>query len=291
MEENDKFEIENEEQKDEKIKKIFKRILFIIVPILVFMFLSFIILKYVGNSGIVVREYAVYNDKLPNSFDGIKIVQFSDIHYNDESSISKIEKLVEMVNKTSPDIIIFTGDLIDSDYIIDNDTLETIQNNLNKMNAKLGKFAIKGEEDSDYFKQVFDNSNFKILENAVEKIYYGNSYISLLSVDEKYLESNINGISDNDFLIVLTHMPDLTDRIISDYNPSIIMAGHSHNGQVRLPIIGPLMKKEGAKKYPNSHYTIDNCELYVSGGIGNSKYDFRLFNHPSINFYRLRTSK
>ena len=71
----------------------------------------------------------------------------------------------------------------------------------------------------------------------------------------------------------------------------MIIAGHSHNGQIILPLIGPLMKKEGAKKYVSSYYKINNTNLYISGGIGNSKYQFRLLNHPSINFYRLRTKQ
>jgi len=291
MEENDELETDENKNKDEKIKKIFKKTLLIVVPILVFMLVSFIILKYIGNYGIVVREYAIYNDKLPTSFDGIKIVQFSDLHYNDDSSISKVEKIVEMINKTNPDIVIFTGDLIDRDYLIDNESLEQLQNRLNSINAKLGKYAIKGEEDDIYFKQVFDNSNFKILENELEKVYLGNSYISILNVDDSYLKSDIDGLNENDFLIALLHMPDLSDRVINDFTPELIFSGHSHNGQIRLPLIGPLIKKDGAKKYPNSHYTINNTELYVSGGLGNSKYDFRLFNHPSINFYRLRTNK
>ena len=71
------------------------------------------------------------------------------------------------------------------------------------------------------------------------------------------------------------------------YKPNLILAGHSHNGQIRLPIIGGLTKFEEAKKYSNSKYNIDNTTLFISGGLGTSKYEFRLFNHPSINFYRL----
>lgn len=290
MLENDE-EIDIEQSKNEKVKKTFKRTMFIIVPLIVFMFVSFIILKYIGNYGIIIREYTIYDDKLPTSFNGLKIVHFSDLHFNSDSSISKVNKIEEMINKINPDIVIFTGDLIDNNYAIDQSSLEIIQNNLKGINAKLGKYAIKGEEDNSYFNQVFDNSNFQILENVSEKIYLNDSYINLLSVNESYLKNDIKGLSENDFLIVLTHMPDLSDRIINDFSPSIILAGHSHNGQVRLPLIGPLMKKNGAKKYPNSHYTINNTELYVSGGLGNSKYDYRLFNHPSINFYRLKTDK
>ena len=86
-------------------------------------------------------------------------------------------------------------------------------------------------------------------------------------------------------------MPDNSDYIIESFNPNLILAGHSHNGQVRLPFIGPLMKRIGSKKYIDSYYEINDTKLLISGGIGNTKYNMRLFNHPSINFIRLRTKQ
>lgn len=283
-------EIEKEERKV-KIKRITKKSLMIGIPIIIFLSLTFFILRVVGNMGIVVREYPVYKESLPNDFNGFKIVQFSDIHYNSSSSINTIKKMVNLINKTNPDIVLFTGDLIDSDYQIDDSTLETIMSEFNSINAKIGKYAIRGEEDKENFNKVFDNSNFKILENTVEKIYLNNSSIDLLVLDETYSKENIVGYNSEIFTIAVIHKPDLTERLMNDYNVQIIMAGHSHNGQIVLPLIGALMRKEGAKKYPSSHYTINNTDLYVSGGIGNSGNNFRLFNHPSINFYRLRTNK
>lgn len=283
-------EIEKEERKV-KIKRITKKSLMIGIPIIIFLSLTFFILRVVGNIGIVVREYPVYKESLPNDFNGFKIVQFSDIHYNSSSSINTIKKMVNLINKTNPDIVLFTGDLIDSDYQIDDSTLETIMSEFNSINAKIGKYAIRGEEDKENFNKVFDNSNFKILENTVEKIYLNNSSIDLLVLDETYSKENIVGYNSEIFTIAIIHKPDLTERLMKDYNVQIIMAGHSHNGQIVLPLIGALMRKEGAKKYPSSHYTINNTDLYVSGGIGNSGNNFRLFNHPSINFYRLRTNK
>ena len=241
--------------------------------------------------GLVVREYPVYKSNLPLDFNGIKIVQFSDLHYNNTSSISTVKKLVKTINKINPDIVIFTGDLIDSHYEIKSDELEEIMSELNSITATIGKYAIKGEEDKEYFNTVFNNSNFMILENTVEKIYYKSSSIDLIAVNDTYTKEDIKGYNPESFNVFLTHKPDLTDRIINDFSADLVFAGHSHNGQIILPLIGPLFRKEGAKKYPSSHYTINNTELFVSGGIGNSGHQWRLFNHPSINFYRLRTSK
>jgi predicted MPP superfamily phosphohydrolase len=160
----------------------------------------------------------------------------------------------------------------------------------NDINASIGKYAIKGEEDFENFKEIFDNSNFIILDNTIEKIYYKSSVIDLIALSDNYTKETVQKNDDN-YSITIVHKPDLAERIITDYNTSIILAGHSLNGQIVLPLIGPLIKKEGAKKYPSSYYRINNTDLYVSGGIGNPRYQFRLFNHPSINFYRLRTNK
>ena len=283
-------ELDKEKSKTTR-KKIIKLSLMILLPIIVVLLIIYFFISVVGNLGLVVREYAVYKENIPSEFEGIKIIQFSDLHFNNNSSITTIEKLVNAINKANPDIVIFTGDLIDSHYEIDSDTIEKIMSEFNRINAKLGKYAIKGEEDFENFNKVFNNSNFKILENTVEKIYLGSSSIDILTVDETYSKENIKGYNEEIFTIVAIHKPDLTDRIINDFNTGFIIAGHSHNGQIVLPLVGPIMKKEGAKKYVLSHYIINNTDLYISGGIGNSKHNWRLFNHPSINFYRLRTNK
>ena len=279
------------EQKDINRKKIIKIVLWITIPLILFVTISYILLRFIGNMGLVVREYAIYSDTLPKDFDGFKIVQFSDLHYNDNVSMNTVKKLVKQINKTNPDIVIFTGDLIDKDYVIQDSTLEELMSEFNSINAKIGKYAIRGEEDFQNFNKVFDNSNFKILENTVEKIYLNSSSIDLLTVDETYSKDNIKGYNEEVYTITLIHKPDLTTRILSDFNTKLILAGHSHNGQVVLPLIGGVMRKEGAKKYSSSHHKINNTDLYISGGIGNSGLNWRLLNHPSINFYRLRTSK
>lgn len=283
-------EIESEERK-EKSKKVVKIFLKIFIPVFSFVLISYILLRFVGNMGIVVREYAVYNDNLPDDFNGLKIVQFSDLHYNENTSFNSIKSLVELINETNPDIVIFTGDLINKDFYIKSDLKEDMMKEFNNINARIGKYAIKGEEDGDDFKDIFDNSGFIILENEIENVFINSSIINLIALDKTYSFSDIEGNNTDYYSIALIHEPDLADRIVNDFNPELILAGHSHNGQIILPFIGPILMKKDSKKYVSSYYKIDNTDLYVSGGLGNSTYEFRLFNHPSINFYRLRTNK
>ena len=290
----EEIELENKKEQDEVRNRRNKKILKITSIVFIVLFsifsVAYITLRYIGNYGLVVREYAIYNDYLPKDFNGIKVVQFSDVHYSNYMSIDTIKKLVSQINKINPDIVIFTGDLIDKDYSIDNETKELLMKEFNSIKASIGKFAIKGDEDKEEFKEIFDNSNFTILENTIEKVYVKNSVIDLIALDDNYTNSSVVKDDDN-YSITIVHKPDLADRIIEDYNTPLIIAGHSLNGQIVLPLFGPLIKKEGAKVYPSSYYRINNSDLYVSGGIGNSDYQFRLLNHPSINFYRLRTNQ
>ena len=103
----------------------------------------------------------------------------------------------------------------------------------------------------------------------------------------EYFNSN----DDIDYKVMLVHEPDVSEKIVDNYNVSLILAGHSHNGQVRLPIIGAIYTPEGSRKYYDEHYVIDGTDLYISSGIGVSTINYRFWNRPSINFYRLNKNK
>ena len=259
--------------------------------------------RFIGTMGFVTKEYTVYNDSLPNGFDGIKIVHFSDLHYNRAISSSKVDKIIEEINLINADIVVFTGDLIDKDMIITDSDYKYLTEAFKKIKSKYGKFAILGNHDyneMDKVIKVFDDSNFKYLENSYEIIYneknekifiggIGNVSYDLDDIDKtmEYFNSN----DDIDYKVMLVHEPDVSKKIVDNYNVSLILAGHSHNGQVRLPIIGALYTPEGAKEYYDEHYVIDGTDLYISSGIGVSLVNYRFWNRPSINFYRLNKNK
>lgn len=282
----------DDEERREKNKKVLKILAFIFIPLFVFFTVTYVSLRYIGNIGIIVKEYPIYSSKLPKSFDGIKIVQFSDIHYNEYSSLEIIDNTVELINKTNPDIVIFTGDLIDKNYEITMEEKEYIISKFSEIDVTIGKYSIKGEEDNENFDYIFSNSKFEMIDNSAKNIYKDNSYIQLFALDNnKENYQLLKEKLEDTFVLAITHMPDNSDNIIDSFNPNLILAGHSHNGQIRLPFIGGILKKENAEKYIDSYYKINETELLVSSGLGNSKYNFRLFNHPSINFIRLKIAE
>lgn len=279
-------EIETEKIKT-KNKKIVKILLWTFIPLIFFSLATFLTLHFIGNLGIVVKEYPIKDNKINEDLDGLKIIHFSCIHYNQFTSNKKISQLVKMINNTNPDIIIFTGDLVDKKYVLKKEEREFLIKELNLLKTTIGKYAILGE-DSLNVKEIYDSSNFKLLSDSNEEILINKSIINLTAYyDARIIEVN----EEANYSISLVHMPDKVDEILNSSKPNLILSGHSHNGQIRFPLIGPIRKKEGSKKYVDSFYNINDSKLFISGGLGNNGIPLRLFNHPSINFYRLKSIK
>lgn len=267
--------------------------------IVLFLIISSLLIyaTYVGTSGLITKEYVINDAVLSKDFDGLKVVHFSDLHYNRAIDEKKVNKIVDEINLINADIVVFTGDLIDKDMNISNNDYSFLTNALKNIRAKYGKFAVLGNHDlinKDKVIKLFDESNFKYLENDYEVIISKNNekiYIMGLGNVTNNLD-NINELTDkvketDGYKIVLLHEPDISDDIMKYIDVNLILGGHSHNGQFRLPFIGAVYTPNGAKKYYDEYYKVNDTNIYVSSGIGVSHINMRLFNRPSINFYRI----
>ena len=103
--------------------------------------------RFISTKGLIVKEYPVYNTNITDNFDGLKIVQFSDLLYGRTVNKSDVDKLVTKINELKPDIVVFTGNLFDKDTIVNNNLKNDIEKKLSKIDAKLYKFAIYGNLD------------------------------------------------------------------------------------------------------------------------------------------------
>ena len=205
----------------------------------------------------------------------------------DESVLSN---LVDNINDTKPDIVVFTGDLIDRNTTYTEEIKNIIIKYLSKIKSTYGNYYVNGNHDlvNDSFDLLMTSSNFKSLDNTYEVIYSNtldSIFIGGMSV-KNYNVDYLNDISDYDYKIFIMHYPDYIDKI-SNYDFDLVLAGHSHNGQVRLPFIGAIVKPTHAKEYYEKYYKVNDTNLYISGGIGNSVVNLRLFDKPSFNLYRI----
>ena len=278
------------------MKKFFK----FIITLFLLSVILLIYARYVSTSGLVTKEYTIDNQNVPTGFDGLKIVHFTDLHYNRAITLDKVKSIVKEINLINPDIVVFTGDLIDHDVILTNEDYQDLTNVLSEINAKYGKYAVLGnhdyESDKDKIIELYNHSSFKYLENDYDIIYDNNNEsifiggIGNVSYNLDDLDKTMSYVKDKEdinYKIIIVHEPDIADKIINNYHVTLILAGHSHNGQIRLPFIGALYTPPLAKKYYDNYYQLGDTKLYISSGIGVSTINYRLFNPPSINFYRI----
>lgn len=286
------------EERHEKRKKItifiFKLCFFIVVGFIAF----YVYTTFVSSKILSVKEHRIVNEKLPDNFNGLKVLQFSDLHYGTTIFKSELKKLVKEINKRSPDLVVFTGDLIDKNYELKTDEQEQIINLLKSIDASLGKYAVSGEEDDEIFLTIMKESNFEVLSNSYELIYSNaDKPILLIGLDSLLLDkSDLTGgfsyyseptHNSNIFSITLTHEPDIIDSILDEYPTDLILAGHSHNGSIVIPFIGGVHRIDGARKYYKDYYEFGDTQVFISSGIGTNGPGFRLFCRPSFNFFRI----
>lgn len=277
-----------------KLKNILKFIALIFMLIIVYSAIiepSLLVVRRYGldeNGKSISRNIDII-EKNENKIN-IKIVHITDTQIGHFYSVNRLEKVVDRVNSLKPDIVAFTGDLID--YSTKNPDIGEITKQLSSIEASIGKFAVFGNHDymyslPKYYRQIMKESGFELLVNSNKRIKIGNDkYINVVGIDEilhgepnvDFLERELN---QQDFNLLLLHEPDLIDRFKLN-NINLALAGHSHGGQIRIPIKGALITPPYGRKYTKGFYEINGNNIYVSSGLGSTKLPFRLFNTPEI---------
>lgn len=222
----------------------------------------------------------------------VKVVQLSDIQVSESYATNRLDKVIKKVNQENPDIIVFTGDLFDNYAHYNHE--EAIIDKLSQMKAAIGKYAVWGNHDygggaSRVYQQVMNAANFEVLQNTGETITLDNGkQIFIGGLDDSLLGNpSISGTlayrQGCDYSILLTHEPDVADGFIGT-NTQLVLAGHSHGGQVRLPFYQ--VKNVLAEKYVRGLYELsDHTQLYVNTGLGTTAIHARLGVPPEISSF------
>ena len=293
---------EQKEQKELKTKEqqhplLNKIILTIIITIIILISYSTMIEPKFIN----IKEYKIESKLIPDSFHGTKIVQFSDIHYGTTINKKQLERIANKINELKPDIIVFTGDLLDKNISLTQNTEEELTTYLSSLKCSLYKYAIFGDEDLDNkkYQEIMTKSGFTILDNKSIPLYYKDTTpILIAGYNPIITKPNYTILTDfidnqdptNYFKLVLTHEPDSIDKFIN-YNPNLVLSGHSLGGSIDLKFTKPLMLPTNSTKYFEDYQKIKNTDLYISNGLGTTGLNARFLNPPSINLYRLYKTK
>jgi uncharacterized protein len=254
--------------------------------------------KHLEPSMLNIKREKIYSPKVPNSFENKKILQFGDTHLGFHYDLDQLEKLVKTMNDLNPDIVVFTGDLVDNPETYTYGDFEKCAAILSKIQAPLGKFWIYGNHDhggygTETLKVIMNLGGFQLLQNESMIISQGNDRINLIGMDDVLLgrpdlHMAIQNVNFNYLTIMLCHEPDYADYIV-EFPIDIQFSGHSHGGQIRIPFVGSLITPTLADKYVDGKYTLGNqpLQLFVSRGIGTTRLPYRFLCKPEINLYTL----
>lgn len=254
---------------------------------------------FISVKNVNIVNTTITSSKIPDEMNDFKIAFISDIHYGSFMDEERLSAMFEKINQAKPDVILFGGDLFDdpSSYPVTDEKREELIALLKSLEAPYGKFAVLGEEDhhsslSESILNIFYYGDFEMLVNQSILLRKNSSRpINLVGIDSMVggnpdITTAMANIDTANFTIILTHCPDIISQL-PKYGSDLILAGHSHGGQIALPILGPVNRIEGASDYSNGTYYLNQSTLIVSNGLGTSDIDMRLFAPPQCHIIRL----
>ncbi len=259
------------------------------------------------------QDISIHN--WPNKLANYKIIHISDLHLGSFNSINKLEEIVTIINNEDPDIVVFTGDLVNNYY---HEAIPYV-NVLKKIKAKHGKYSVLGnhdycdyvmlERDSKEWRNNFNallslekEAGFDLLLNESREVTIGNEKFNLVGV-ENWGAGNFNKDGDLDKAmkntdhniptILLSHDPSHWNEVVlkSKYNIDLQLSGHTHGMQFGIEIPG---FKWSPVQYKYNQwaglYEEDNCQIYVNRGLGHLGYAGRVGIMPDISILKIKKS-
>ena len=259
-----------------------------------------------GNIALEVNEYEIVSNRIPEAFAGFRIAQVSDLHNKDFGE--GYGQLLTLLSQINPDIIVVTGDLIDSRQTDLDVALEFAwqAGKIARVYYVSGNHEARVPEYED-LKIGLVKAGVVILENQKVQITREGERITLMGIDdpsfqEDYLFGDSESVArqaiedlqneSDGYTILLSHRPELFDLYV-ETEMDLVFSGHAHGGQFRLPFIGGLVAPNQGffPKYDAGQFTEENTTMIVSRGVGNSIIPIRFNNRPEIVLVTLRNMK
>lgn len=288
------------------MKKLHKRILLALATIGLLFALVGAYSYFIEPSRLVVHREDLRIKNWNTKLNGFKIVSISDIHGGSNNvTEEKIRKLVEVTNAQNPDLIVLLGDYVSQQHF-DRDQLKmpmaTIADNLKGLEAKYGVFAVLGNHDGEYSDEEtaaeLRRVGCKVLDGEVAVIEKDGQKLRILGLKDHLKIGSWKDFSDDakklleqseqsGDVIVLEHSPDILPVITGDLAISkdlkLILAGHTHGGQVWFPIIGSqIVPSSYGQKYAFGHIRENDVDMFVTTGVGTSILPIRFLVPPEI---------
>ncbi len=267
-----------------------------------------------------IREHSLRLPRLPRSFDGLRIAQVSDIHLGSWASKTTFEEAVRQVNRLNPDVIFFTGDLVN----YKTDEAFPFEEIMGKLHAPMGVYVTLGNHDyGDYTRwpskkakeqnmqdlyDLYDRLGWKLMNNTNHVYDHEDGKLAVIGVENwgdfsrfpKYgdLAKAIKGAEDADVKLLMSHDPSHWDKIVSKkyHDVDLTFSGHTHGFQFGIEIKNikwspaQYVYKRWAGLYTNPDLKKKEQYLYVNRGLGTIGYPGRVGILPEITLFELHSA-
>ena len=282
-----------------------KRKLMIVLTVVASLLIALVIWTVWGNTALELNTYTVSSGRLPEAFDGYRIAHISDLHNTEMGKDN--DKLLNMLREAKPDIIAITGDLIDSRNTDIEIALQFVEEavKIAPCYYVTGNHEARVSEYLDDLKNGLTELGIIILEDERVDLDKNSETITLIGINdpsfksdylfgdsETVVETHLQELMNESysFTLLLSHRPELFEIYVNN-EVDLVLSGHAHGGQFRLPFVGGLVAPNQGlfPKYDAGLYTEENTNMIVSRGIGNSILPFRFNNRPEVILIELQS--
>jgi hypothetical protein len=245
---------------------------------------------------------------LPEAFEGMTIAQLSDIHLDEYTEPFLLREAIRQINRLDPDIVLLTGDYVSAEVLSKKMTMGASWQcaRLLKDIACPQKYAILGNHDimagANEITEAIASNGIPVLRNGFLPIERHGSRIWLAGIDDPVLGHPNPDLAmpvairnqPSEPIILMCHAPDFVDPLLkhpASRSIALVLSGHTHGGQVRIPFLGAMHLPIGGRKYVEGLFELGGVQLYVNRGIGAVGVPFRFNCRPEITRFRLRPAK
>jgi predicted MPP superfamily phosphohydrolase len=248
---------------------------------------------------LVTHHETIQIDNWPRSLDGLRIAVLSDLHVDNWSvTDKKLRTIVERTNQLQPDLIVILGDYMSSNgWVTRRVEPEVFGAVLKDLHAPLGVYSVLGNHDwwnnGMRVRRGLEQNGIKVLEDETAQIDVRGTSLWLVGFADLWtrpqrIAGTVAKVPEGQPLIGLTHNPDIFPNVPS--RVQLLLAGHTHGGQVRFPIIGPVVSSSDyGDRWVQGHVFADNHHLFVTTGIGTSIMPVRFGLPPEIVLLTLKS--
>jgi uncharacterized protein len=264
-------------------------------------------------SGEVERHWIEINSRditvpgLHAAFDGLRVAQLSDIHFDEFTEAFFLRNAVDRINSMKPDIVFLTGDFVTSSPIsrrIFKDAAPQCAMVLNDLNCSQ-RYACLGNHDfqvnAKEVTEALTAHGITVLNNNYVPIERNGARFWLAGIEDPVegqpnpdvaIPVSIRNVP-NEPVVLLCHAPDYVDNLLAQpagQAIAVMLSGHTHGGQICLPFVGPLALPAMGRKYVKGWFRFGSLQLHVNRGIGTVNLPFRFNCPPEITFLTLRST-